>query len=106
MAKITLPTGFVFDFSGLYGENYVTSEEVEAFKPEWENGHEAVCEMRRTGKAAGHLSKDGGQERVRFFQLPFIGEDKINTPERIRFIEAYAQSLRQRVDAVIFYGVG
>lgn len=106
MAKITLPTGFVFDFSGLYGENYVTSEEVEAFKPEWEKGHEAVCEMRRTGKAAGHLSKDGGQERVRFFQLPFIGEDKINTPERIRFIEAYAQSLRQRVDAVIFYGVG
>ena len=42
MAKITLPTGFIFDFSGLYGENYVTSEEVEAFKPEWEKGHEAV----------------------------------------------------------------
>ncbi len=71
MAKITLPTGFVFDFSGLYGENYVTSEEVEEFKPEWEKGHEAVCEMRRTGKAAGHLSKDGGQERVRFFRLLF-----------------------------------
>ena len=106
MAKITLPTGFVFDFSGLYGENYVTSEDVESIQPEWEKGHATVCEMRLTGQAAGHLSKDGGQERVGSLQLSLIDVDQIHTPERIRFIEAYAQSLRQRVDAVIFYGVG
>lgn len=106
MAKITLKSGFVFDVENLYGPGKVTEEDVKAMEPAYTKAHEAVMEMRKTGIMAGHLSKDGEPEAVLFPQLPYIVEGNINNPERIMAMEELARQVRNRVDAVVFFGIG
>lgn len=106
MAKITLKSGFVFDVENLYGPGKVTEEDVKAMEPAYTKAHEAVMEMRRTGIMAGHLSKDGEPEAVLFPQLPYIVEGNINNPERVMAMEELARQVRNRVDAVVFFGIG
>lgn len=67
MTRISLPTGFTYDITDLYGDNCVTPAEVEAFAPTWRKSHRTIEKMRLTGVADGHLSKDGIPEKVRFF---------------------------------------
>ncbi|KMO85722.1 glucose-6-phosphate isomerase [Megasphaera cerevisiae DSM 20462] len=106
MAKITLESGFTFDVTNLYGPDKITDEAVRAFAPVYTKAHAAMMEMRRTGLMAGHLSKDGEPEAVLFPQLPYIQEGNINCPERIMALEELARTSRNRVDAVIFLGIG
>ena len=106
MAKITLKSGFVFDVENLYGPGKVTEEDVKAMEPAYTKAHEAVMEISATGIMAGHLSKDGEPEAVLFPQLPYIVEGNINNPERIMAMEELARQVRNRVDAVVFFGIG
>ena len=106
MTRISLPTGFTYDITDLYGDNCVTPAEVEAFAPTWRKSHKTIEKMRLTGVADGHLSKDGVPEKVRFFRLPHIDDAGINTPDRLTYIESFADVACRRVDAVVFYGVG
>lgn len=106
MTNITLSSGFTFDVKNLYGSGYVTEEEVKAFEPVYTKAHEKLQEMRKTGIIDGHLSKDGEPEMVYFPQLPYIVEGNINSPERIMAMEELARTTRNRVDAVVFLGIG
>ncbi len=106
MERMTLPSGFVFDVEHLYGPAYVTEEEVKELAPAYQKAHESVMNMRKTGIMAGHLSKDGEPEAVLFPQLPYVEEGNINSPERIMAMEELARTVRNRVDTVIFFGIG
>ena len=106
MANITLQSGFVFDVENLYGPGKITEEEIKAFQPVYEQAHETVMTMRKTGIMKGHLSKDGEPEKVLFTELPYIVEGNLNSPDRIAALQALGQSVKDRVDAVIFFGIG
>ncbi|WP_101912431.1 glucose-6-phosphate isomerase [Megasphaera vaginalis (ex Bordigoni et al. 2020)] len=106
MASITLQSGFTFDAGTLYGPDGVTEEELSAFEECCGKAHTALMDMRRKGTIDGHLSKDGEPEAVLFTRLPYIAEENINTPERIMALETLGRTTRNRVDAVVFFGIG
>ena len=106
MTQLKLRSGFTFDVTNLYGPKAVTEEEVKAFEPVYTKAHEAVMNMRKTGIMPGHLSKDGEPEEVLFPQLPYIEDGNINSPERIFALEELARTTRNRVDTVVFLGIG
>lgn len=107
MNRITLPSGLVLDMSHLYGPDaLITEREVEEFAPVYQKAHSVMMELRQKGTVAGHLSKDGEPEAVLFPQLPYIAEGNINNPERIVALEELGRTVRNRVDAVVFFGIG
>ena len=107
MNRITLPSGLVLDMSHLYGPDaLITEQEVADFAPVYQKAHRVMMELRQKGTVAGHLSKDGEPEAVLFPQLPYIAEGNINNPERIVALEELGRTVRNRVDAVVFFGIG
>lgn len=103
---ISLPLGFTFDYTNLYGEGRVTAADISALAGRLRAAHQAVEELRATGEVRGHLSKDGRPEKVLFTQLPYVRDGNLNTPASIARLKAFGQSLRHRVDAVISFGIG
>ena len=106
MSKLTLASGFIFDYSNLYGADKVTDRDLADLGGAIAAAHEAVKQMRVTGVVRGHLSKDGEPEKVYFSQLPYIKEGHINSPDVMRRLKEFGQSLRYKVDAVISFGIG
>lgn len=106
MSSIVLKSGFTFDVTKLYNDQAVTPAEVESFKPVYEKAHQTITELHKTGVIAGHLSKDGEPEEVLFPELPYIDERNLNSPERIMAMETLARTTRNRVQAVVFFGIG
>lgn len=106
MPPIVLKSGFTFDVDKLYNDQAVTEADVAAFKPVYEKAHETITELHKTGIIAGHLSKDGEPEEVLFPELPYIDERNLNSPERIMALETLARTTRNRVHAVVFFGIG
>lgn len=105
MTKIVLKSGFVLDVTNLYGA-CVTADDLNQLEPTYTKAHETLMELRKTGTMAGHLSKDGTPEEVLFPQLPYVAEGNINNPERIMALEELARTVRNRIDAVVFFGIG
>lgn len=101
-----LKSGFCFDYENLVGEGKVTKADVEAMSGEIKKAHEAMKHMRATGVVRGHLSKDGEPEKVLFSQLPYIEEGHLNSPKSIARLKEFSASLKNRVDAVISFGIG
>lgn len=104
--KITLPSGFSFDGTNMLGEGRITEQELHQLAPRIAQAAAAVDDIRRTGKAKNHLSKDGTPEPVYFPRLPYPGDHSPNTPELLEELKAFGESVRQNEDAVIFCGVG
>lgn len=104
--NITLSSGFSFDYSNLYGAGKVTSADIEVLQERITAAHEAMVHMRSTGEVRGHLSKDGTPEKVLFSQLPYVEAGNLNSPESIGKLKAFGQSLRNRVDTVVSFGIG
>lgn len=103
---LTLPSGFQFDYANLFGEGKVTARDVGDLSSRLEVAHEAVERMRLTGEVKGHLSKDGLPEKVLFTQLPDVDSGSINSRESLKRLKDFGQSLVNRVDAVISFGIG
>lgn len=103
---LVLPSGLTLDVTHLYHDDAVTPAEVEAFKPVYEKAHATITQLRKTGVISGHLSKDGEPEKVLFPELPYIEEDNINSPERILTLETLGRTTRNRIDTVVFFGIG
>ncbi len=103
---ISLPSGFTFDYTNLYGDGLITLADMEALSERLGAAHRAVIRLRATGEVRGHLSKDGQPEKVLFTQLPYVRAGNLNNPESIARLKAFGQSLRHRVDAVISFGIG
>ncbi len=104
--RLTLPSGFVFDYRYLTGEGKVSDEDLRSLSPRLAKAHAAVTKLRLTGEATGHLSKDGQIEKVLFTQLPYVAEGNLNSPASIERLKKFGQSLRYHTDAVISFGIG
>ncbi len=105
-AILALPSGFSFDYHNLYGQGLITSEDMDSIADRLKAAHKASGHMRATGEICGHLSKDGTPEKVLFSQLPYVQEGNLNTPSSIDRLKEFGQSLRNKVDAVISFGIG
>lgn len=106
MADITLPSGFKFDYTNLYGEGKVTDLDLKELMPRLYKAHAAVTHMRAVGEVQGHLSKDGSPEKVLFSQLPYIQQENLNSPASIDRLKQFGRSLRNRAQAVVSLGIG
>lgn len=106
MPKLTLPSGFTFDYTNLLGPEAVREEDVTELLPELANVMEKADSVRASGVLDGHLSKDGEAEPVLFPELPYIEEGHINSPssmQRLKDLQAHAQ---KEIDLVINFGIG
>lgn len=105
--SLALPSGFTVDFMNMFGDGRLQEENVErellTIGTKAELG---MSKIRLTGKAKGHLSKDGTPEPVYFMQMPYIKKDNPNTVESINKLQRYSKYLRDKIDAVIFLGIG
>ena len=104
--KLELGSGFSFDYGNMTGEGRVTEADVAELSPRLLAAHEAVEEMRRTGLARGHLSKDGAPEKVLFIELPYVAEGNLNSPSSLQKLKAFGEDVRENVDAVVSLGIG
>ncbi|AIF53284.1 hypothetical protein [Pelosinus sp. UFO1] len=105
-SSITLKSGFSFEYANLYGESRVTERDVSDLAGQITLAHQAVEHMRATGEVRGHLSKDATPERVLFTQLPYVEEANLNSPKSIAKLKDFGQSLQNRVDTVVSFGIG
>jgi glucose-6-phosphate isomerase len=104
--RLTLSSGFVFDYSNLAGDGKVTDRDLLGLSQRLTQAHSAVTHMRQTGEVAGHLSKDGQPEPVLFTQLPYVAEGHLNNPASLKRLKQFGQSLRNHIDVVISFGIG
>lgn len=105
-AQLVLSSGFTFDYTNLYGQGLVTQADVAAIGERLIAAHQAMEHMRSTGEIRGHLSKDGAPEKVLFSQLPYVQTGHLNSPASIARLKEFGQSLRNKVDAVVSFGIG
>lgn len=104
--RIVVPSGIVFDFNNMLGAGRLQPQEVEqALQQQGAVAEKAVCELRRSGFAKKHLSKDGTPEHVYFPRMPYIVDGNPNTEQSIIKLMRYSKHLRSK-DVVIFLGVG
>ncbi|WP_371372099.1 glucose-6-phosphate isomerase [Sporomusa aerivorans] len=103
---LTLSSGFVFDYTNLYGYGRITEQDIAEIGDSLTAAHQAVVHMRTTGEVCGHLSKEGKPEKVLFSQLPYVEEGNLNSPASLARLKAFSQSLRNKADAVISFGIG
>lgn len=105
-SKIRIPYGISFNFTNMLGEGRISLEEFErAFAEKGMLADKAIQEIRETGTAKNHLSKDGKPEHVYFPRMPYLKEGNPNTEESVARLYKFGRSLRA-VDAVVFLGVG
>ena len=105
-SRLTLPSGFTFDYTNLFGEGKVTAADLSSLSDRLTQAHVAISQMRETGEVKGHLSKDGTPELVLFTQLPYIEDGNLNNPASIQRLKDFGQSLRYSTDAVVSFGIG
>lgn len=104
--KITMPSGLVFDFTNMFGEDRLQQDEVaQAIVECGSQADAAVRGIRAEGVAKNHLSKDGTPEHVYFTRMPYVAEGNPNTEASIIKLLKYSKALRQQ-DVVVFLGVG
>ena len=104
--KIQLPSGFIFDYATMMGNCRITENDLLELKERMQNAATAIDEMRKSGFAKAHLSKDGAPEPVYFTHLPYIKEGNPNSPDSLAKLQEFAAYIQEEVDAVIFLGVG
>lgn len=104
--RLSLSSGFVFDYSNLAGDGKITDGDLLELRQRLTEAHAAVTHMRQTGEVAGHLSKDGQPEKVLFTELPYVAEGHLNSPASIERLKKFGQSLRYHTDVVVSFGIG
>ncbi len=104
--KLTMPSGLVFDFTNMFGAGRLQEIEVQqALAMQGKAADRAVVQLRKTGEAKRHLSKDGTLEHVFFPRMPYIADGNPNTEASIIKLLKYSKYLRQK-DVIVFLGVG
>ena len=91
--KIQLASGFIFDYETMLGDCRITENDLLELKERAQAAAAAIDEMRKSGYAKAHLSKDGTPEPVYFTHLPYIKEGSPNSPESIAKLKDFAASL-------------
>lgn len=96
---LTLASGFSLDYTNMFGAERLQETDFLEYQQRLLQAHEAVQDMSATG-----ISSYGQQ--VLFTQMPEVKFGKINTPSSIAKLQAYAQNMQNRVQAVVSFGVG
>lgn len=105
-AKFDLPHGLIIDFKNLFGEKRLDADEVNNFIKKFADDIAiAIEDIRFTGVAKEHYSKDGELEHVYFLRMPYIKEGNPNTPQSIQKLINFQKKFKQ-TDAVVFLGIG
>lgn len=104
--KMQLTTGFVFDYATMLGDGRINAEDIDGLKGRARKAAAAVDEMRRSGFAKAHLSKDGAPEPVYFTRLPYVQDGNPNDASSMDKLREFAVFTRREADAVVFLGVG
>ena len=81
---LRLQSGFELDYANIYNESCIQERDVNNFERAIQNVWRHTNILRSTGFEEGHVSKDGLPEPVLFYQLPYISEDGINTPDMLK----------------------
>jgi len=97
--KLVLNSGFVFDYTNMLGEGRIKTEDLQEMETAMQKARDAVNEMRSSGTAYNHLSKDGTPEPVYFTRLPEIKNGNPNTPVSLQKLKEFGDYLRTNVDA-------
>ncbi len=98
--------GFSFDYATMLGEGRIRAEELEELAPRAEAAAAALAELRSSGYAKAHRSKDGAREPVYFTRLPYVAEGNPNTPASLAALAELGEHCQAEVDGVVFLGVG
>lgn len=106
MKKITLSSGFSFDYTNIMMDGGVVQQDIEESFERIANAVKASERVRRSGIVDGHLSKDGEPEAVLFPQLPYIKEGNINSPSVLHRLEELGKHAQEEIDAVVSFGIG
>ena len=104
--KLVLNSGFTFDYTNMFGTGRLQEADLTAIEGDMQKAAAAVDEMRRSGTAYKHLSKDGTPEPVYFTRLADIENGNPNTPVSLQKLKEFGDYLRTNVDAVVFLGIG
>ncbi len=104
--RITLKSGFYFDYANMLGEDRIQPQDFTDAKKQLTDAEDNIAKMRATGISPGHMSKDGTPEHVYFPRLPYIKEGNPNTPELLKKLEEFGESIRKNRDVVILCGIG
>ena len=68
--KLVLNSGFVFDYTNMLGEGRIKTEDLQEMETAMQKARDAVNEMRASGTAYNHLSKDGKSNQS-FYVIDF-----------------------------------
>ena len=104
--KLVLNSGFTFDYTNMFGAGRLQEADLTALEDDMKKAAAAVDEMRRSGTAYKHLSKDGTPEPVYFTRLADVENGNPNTPVSLQKLKEFGDYLRTNVDAVVFLGIG
>lgn len=96
---LTLASGFSVDYTNMFGAERLQESDFAEYQQQLLAAHQAVRELTMTG-----ISTYGQQ--VLFTQMPEVKFGKINTPASMAKLQAYAQNMQNRVQAVVSLGVG
>lgn len=103
---IRLANNFIFDYTTMMGMERISQEDMAFYDKKIVRAAQAVNDLRRTGYAKGHLSKDGRPEPVYFTRLPYIKDGYPNDEDSMAALHKLAEHAQAKVDVVVFLGVG
>lgn len=104
--KLSCKSGMTFDYGNMFDTGRLQVEVVQnAINNFGTFTNNAIAEIRSTGFAKAHLSKNGTPEHVYFMRMPYVQEGNPNTPASLAKLKSFADNFRA-VDAVVFLGIG
>lgn len=103
---LRLDSGFELDYSNMYNESCIQAKDIQNFDRAIQNVWQHTHILRTTGFEEGHVSKDGLPEPILFFQLPYIDEHNINTPDMMERLNTLREYGRAHIDTVVSIGIG
>ena len=103
---LQLDSGFELDYNNIYNESCIQARDIQNFERAIQNVWRHTNILRSTGYEEGHLSKDGQPEPILFYQLPYISENGINTPNMMDRLHDLGDYARKSIDTVVSIGIG
>ena len=100
---LQLDSGFELDYNNIYNESCIQARDIQNFERAIQNVWRHTNILRSTGYEEGHLSKDGQPEPILFYQLPYISENGINTPDMMDRLHDLGDYARKSIDTVVSY---
>ncbi len=97
--SIVQKSGFAVHYANMLGEQRLQQADFQALSEKIKKAYDNVEKMRATGMSSSN-------ELVLFPSLPYIEENRLNSPACVQKILDYAGKLHGKIDAVVNIGIG